>query len=882
NGKFLIERLPLERRLLVSVTYTGYVGYQKFIQLGSSQADTLTVLLSLNDNDSNAVVVTATIPIRMNGDTLEINPAAFKMKEGAVIEELLNQVSGITIWSDGSITVNGVKIQSLLVDGKPFLGSTDPRIATQNLPKTAVDKIQLYQEYDRTRIGQEQQPQDSLLTMNIKLKEGNKKGYFGKAGAGYGTRERFEADLSFQTYNKQSSLGIGGGINNINKNIGNIQEMFQNNTFRNYNPNLYNVGRFGTNGINKNYSVGAILTHSFIEEANSRQNNRLVVNYNKSGTDAYVTDVNLQNRTTIANPQFIRDEGIQNSKNDRHDLGLNYIKTNSYSDEMTINGTIGTNNENGNSSRYTEVRDTTNQLQSTNDVFSVQDRKSDNESLNVRFAKSNAENPLKGIAIQLDTRRSSSESDRNVRSVFHSFTDVSKNASYDRNYVTGTNSINVGGVLDYSGFKRLLLGRYNFFGINLNLSQRFNYSRIADNNLVRDYDSSAKQYNLNEGLSNKNRKEVVEYIPSLALSKSIYKYTGAYNRSLFIQVRLLEEIKTDKNISSIEKRNLQRDFRFFRYDGSLAFQYTKQQKFRYNSTINYTKTYEYPTIDQLYTIVDDINVYDIRIGNPNLQNRINQAINFTGAYNTQNPKSVYTFSSNINGGYNWSLNPVTDSIINDFSGKRISYYVQADNRKGVNLNYSFSISRKIQRSSIQLLYNGQFSTSKLPNYIDGRYNISETGNLLNHLTFQFSLRSLLIINLEKTWQRYKTQQSAAGLTSFKNINRGTKLGVVLNYPENFSISSTIENIDNSNITNSTILWNAFATYRFMKQQGELKFSAMDILKQYQNITNSVSALGTSTRITNGLQQYFLLTFSYFPRKFGKTEIKKQEREVLRY
>ena len=61
----------------------------------------------------------------------------------------------------------------------------------------------------------------------------------------------------------------------------------------------------------------------------------------------------------------------------------------------------------------------------------------------------------------------------------------------------------------------------------------------------------------------------------------------------------------------------------------------------------------------------------------------------------------------------------------------------------------------------------------------------------------------------------------------------------------------------------------------MKQQGELKFSAMDLLKQYQNITNSVTAYGTTTRITNGLQQYFLLTFSYYPRKFGKTEIKKQ-------
>jgi hypothetical protein len=60
----------------------------------------------------------------------------------------------------------------------------------------------------------------------------------------------------------------------------------------------------------------------------------------------------------------------------------------------------------------------------------------------------------------------------------------------------------------------------------------------------------------------------------------------------------------------------------------------------------------------------------------------------------------------------------------------------------------------------------------------------------------------------------------------------------------------------------------------MKNQGELKFSAMDLLKKYQNISNSAYEFGTTTRITNGLQQYFMLTFSYYPRRFGKTELKK--------
>lgn len=101
------------------------------------------------------------------------------------------------------------------------------------------------------------------------------------------------------------------------------------------------------------------------------------------------------------------------------------------------------------------------------------------------------------------------------------------------------------------------------------------------------------------------------------------------------------------------------------------------------------------------------------------------------------------------------------------------------------------------------------------------------------------------------------------------------MGIVLNYPEDFSFSSTVDYVNNSNIDKPFVLWNTFMTYRFMKQQGELKFSAMDLLKKYRNITNSANSYGTITRITNGLQQYFLLTFSYYPRKFGKTEIRKQ-------
>lgn len=875
DGIFIFEKLPLKKKLLVSVTYTGYAGYHTSIQQDVTKTDTLSVLMTLSSKDT--VVVTAGIPIKMNGDTLEINPAAFKMKNDAVVEELLNQVSGITIWSDGTITVNGKKVNSLLVDGKPFMGATDSRVATQNLPKSAIDKIQLYQEYDRTNINQPStKPQDSLLTMNIKLKEDAKKGYFGKAGVGYGSQDRFEADLTFQMYNKRSSAGIGGGINNINKGIGNLQEIFQNNTYRNYNPNLYNVGRFGTNGINKNHSIGGVIVHDFIESNNSRQNDRLTLNYNKSGSDAFIEDKSYQSRTTIDNPQFIYDEGKQNNISSKHDIGIKYLKTNSYNDNFDVNGSVSTNSENGRSDRTVEVRDSIDQLQSTNRTISLTSRRSDNENLNVNFSKRDNEQPLKSFTTRLDVSRSNSVSERDQESVFNSLIDPGKSAYNNRHYTTNNESLNVTANFDYAGFKRLLLGRYNLFGITLSLNQWANYSRTTDNTVVRDYDTTLKQALFNGNLSNSNKREIFEYTPSLSMSKEFFKWNDVSYYSFNIFFKLLDDFKIDRNTSSFEQRNLRRTFQFFRQEGSLSYRYNRRDKYSFFTYAYYSKNLEYPSVDRLYTIVDDINAYEIRFGNPNLKNSTNHSVNFNGNFNTENKKSLYSINGNFGGRYSIALDPVTDSTINETSGKRRYYYTNADKTTNFSVNYSFNISRKLNKNNLQLMYSGDLRTGKQPNFIDGFSNISETGSISNNFSLQFLLKSYLVLTVGQNFQHNNTRQTASGLRAFKNDSRTSKFGIVVNYPAGFTLSSTLDHITNTSLSKPIVLWNAFASYRFMKQQGELKLSAMDLLKQYQNISNSVNSYGTTTRITNGLQQYFMLTFSYYPRKFGKTEIKRKK------
>jgi len=871
NGIVSFDKLPLKNKVMISVSYIGYNTYNSLLQLTGK--DSLHVLLSLNTKDTSSVVVTTKIPIRMNGDTLEINPAAFKMKEHQVVEELLNQVPGMTVWSDGSITVSGRKVQNIYVDGKPFVGSTDSRIATQNLPKSAIDKIQLYQEYDRANLGnQRQQQADSILSMNIQLKESAKKGYFGKSGAGFGTDNRFETDLVMQTYDKKSSLGIGGGYNNINKDFGSLEQMLSNNTYRTTNPDLSRVGRFGVNGINKNHSVGMSFTRNFSETNNSRQNNRLTVNYNKSGGDNRTINLRNQNRIVAGSEQLINEEGNQNNNTSNHTVSFNYSRTNTYNDNLNLNGVASFINRNSLSSNHTQTADAQGALQSSNNVFVRQTDHSDNQFMTLNFGRNDFDQPLTNMNISASIQRSLFSSEKNVTSIFKSITVNSQDTSYNRRYLNNNQNFGMRANMQYGGLKRLLLGRYNLGGVELMLEQEFNYNQVTSNAGVSDFDSSTKKFTTNNNLTNDNKRTTVNYVPGLSVTKSFSKSRFSRYRSINLQAKFMEDIRSEQNTSTIALRNLNRSFRFFRYEARLFLNSFHAKKYNYFMSLNYNKNFDYPSIDALYTIIDDINVYNITIGNPRLRNSVNHNMNFNGNFNTQNPQSPYAINSNINIGYNLAQNPVTDSVINAPSGQRTSYYINADRSKNLYTNYNINISRRIKKNTLQLIYNGSFNVSNTPNYIDGIYNISKSSRLSNQLSIKFSLASILVLSIAERLEYNQVGQTVTKRNNFRNSSSTTNISVNLNYPKDFSFGSTLDHINNSNLSEPTILWNAFVTCRIMKQQGELKFAAMDILKQYKNIFNNVSAYGTSTTITNGLQQYFMLTFAYYPRKFGKRAV----------
>ena len=89
---------------------------------------------------------------------------------------------GIQVDKDGKITAQGQQVQKILVDGDEFF-SDDPTVATRNLRADAIDKVQVYDKKSDEATFTGIDDGQKTKTINLKLKDNARHGYFGKLSA---------------------------------------------------------------------------------------------------------------------------------------------------------------------------------------------------------------------------------------------------------------------------------------------------------------------------------------------------------------------------------------------------------------------------------------------------------------------------------------------------------------------------------------------------------------------------------------------------------------------------------------------------------------------------------------------------------------------------
>jgi hypothetical protein len=116
---------------------------------------------------------------------------------------------------DGNITVSGVGISQIKVNGKEFF-SNDPKIALKNFPKDLIDKIQVVDELSEEDefLGRKSTGERKII--NIKTRSGFEGSRFSKLATALGTDGHYDANGSYITIRDKMQLNVLGGSNNLN------------------------------------------------------------------------------------------------------------------------------------------------------------------------------------------------------------------------------------------------------------------------------------------------------------------------------------------------------------------------------------------------------------------------------------------------------------------------------------------------------------------------------------------------------------------------------------------------------------------------------------------------------------------------------------------
>ncbi|WP_316802529.1 outer membrane beta-barrel family protein [Pedobacter nototheniae] len=219
NGSFEINNIPKGKYILL-VSYPKYADFVDHFTLDSVKSSIDYGRINLTGMAkilADVIIKGNRAAIKIKGDTTEFDPKAYNIEPNSKVEDLIRQFPGIEIDKDGKITAQGQKNVKVLVDGEEFFGD-DPTLVTKNIRADMVDKVQLYDKKSDQATFTGIDDGEKTKTLNIKLKEDKKNGYFGKVTGAYGTDDFYQGQAMFNKFwgkKKFSAYGILGNTGQV-------------------------------------------------------------------------------------------------------------------------------------------------------------------------------------------------------------------------------------------------------------------------------------------------------------------------------------------------------------------------------------------------------------------------------------------------------------------------------------------------------------------------------------------------------------------------------------------------------------------------------------------------------------------------------------------
>ena len=215
NYKLVLED---SQEYSLKINYLGFEPKIMELSLNNNLMDLVQDIILKEASESlNEVEISYEIPIKISGDTISYNTDSFTNGTEKKLEDVLEKLPGIDIDDNGEVEVEGKKVTKVLVEGKEFFDG-DSKLATQNIPANAIDKVQVLKNYNEVSGMRGVTNNEDNIALNIKLKKGKDKFWFGEVNAGAGASEsnaKYIVKPKLFYYSPTRSINILADFNNI-------------------------------------------------------------------------------------------------------------------------------------------------------------------------------------------------------------------------------------------------------------------------------------------------------------------------------------------------------------------------------------------------------------------------------------------------------------------------------------------------------------------------------------------------------------------------------------------------------------------------------------------------------------------------------------------
>jgi uncharacterized membrane protein YgcG len=869
---------------ILTISSVGYETSQQEVSLTDSASKVLDTIPMMREAKmlADVTVSVAAPPVKQKVDTLEYSAKAFKVNPDANAEDMMKKMPGVTV-DRGTVTAQGEQVRKVTIDGRDFFGD-DATAALRNLPAEVIDKIQVFDRLSDQAQFTGFDDGNAVKAINIVTRADMRNGQFGRLYAGYGTDDRYSAGGNMTFFNGTRRVSIVGQTNNINQQNFATQDLLG--ATSNVNRGGGNrggggggnfggggrPGGGGPQGGGGNFGGGQ---GNFLvgQQAGISKTNALGINFSDQwGKKMQVTgsyffnnsnNINneISNREYLGDSsQFYRENSFTQSENFNHRFNVRMEYKIDSSNSIIFTPRLSFQKNNSNSNYTSDLRfPTTPVSQSRNSETYNTNGYNFNGELLYRhaFAKRG-----RTMSISLEGRSNKNDGENYLESInqyfkgtaslidsVQQFTDIASRGSTFATNISYTEPMGAKGQLQFTYNPTWTKNKADQQVFEFDDSKN-NYSIFDDslsNKLDNIYNTQNGGVNYRVGDRDNSFSVGVNYQYALLEGEQTFPYAAQVSRSFST---LLPNLRIQKKLSAKSSLRV-----FYR-----------------------TRTNP-PSVTQLQDVINVRNVLFPSAGNPNLNQDYTHS--FITRYQFTNSAKRTSFFANlfVQNTQNYITN-ATYTIQNDSTVGSITLRKNARLTKPVNLDgywsvrsfLTFGLPLNFIKSNLNI--NTGVGYSKIPGLIDNVENLSNNYNYNIGAVVASNINEFVDFTLSYSANFNRVRNSISPELNNNYFNHVAGIQLNLLSKKGWLLQNDVTNQMYRGLTEgfnqNYWLWNMAVGKKFLKdQKGELRLSVFDLLKQNQAISRTATETYIEDVQNDVLQQYFMLTFTYKLRNFGR-------------